>query len=294
MLAVGRNTAINKGYKIGSYFAIKRSAMPDATADIDKKTQQQWKLVAIEEDGSMELADVAKDGSLGSDKKIVPLDDFLAAYQECKAKQFIGNYPAIDAMHDKELPKKELMGITASLICTLMRKHRAPDVKILSMPAKAVYALTKFDVGEYVAIPASNNLSNEGGKEMEAKMNQLKAVKVVIGMPERAETVYIKEQSTTKEFAAQFWNMARTENRAKANVEISPIDVSFRPPTTASTNTNKVIVVKVPCAVSFRAIDADAEIVLYAPKLKNVETAKKQKSTHAVLDQKGAKKSKVE
>jgi hypothetical protein len=293
-LAIGRNTAINKGYKVGSYFAIKRSALPDATVDIDKKTQQQWKLVGIEEDGAMELANVAADGSIGSDKKAVPLDDFLTTYQECKAKQFLCNYPASDAMHDHELQKKEVMGITATLLCTLMRKHRAPNVKILALPAKAVYASAKFEVGEYVAVPASNNFSNELNKEMDVRMNQLKAIQIDIAMPDRIETVYIKEQSTTKEFAAQFWNMARTENRNKANVHICLMDVSFRPPTTAATNTNKIIVVKVPCAVNFRTIDTDAEVMLYAPKLKNVETSKKQKSTHAVLEQKGAKKSKVQ
>jgi hypothetical protein len=277
----GYRTAINKGYKVGMYLQLE-PVKGSNTAEHSELVQ--WKVASIGDDGSFELTDVAADGKVVCDSKTtVGLEKIVELYRACKEKEFLANYPGIDASNDNELEKIEFKGMVASALMAL--KFAPPKVRIMMKPIRGVYALENFTYGQYVVAPMSRTIVVDPKKESGGAS---KAIRVGIKY-DGAPAVFINPDMPSAEYASQFWAIRVVDNKAIANCEYEERTLSMRRATDKAKNANQVIEFVIPVICNVREIKQDEEIVVYKADTNCVPPAAKKRSVPMLLESKGKK-----
>lgn len=262
---VGKTTASNKDIVEGSYLQLKKQE-----TDVPPAMQDMWQITEVLGDGTVKAAKVMPDGKTHDAITSLPLAEVDNFYKICKPRVFAKGYPSTDATHDRDLIVSEYKGMVFGAINALLRKFGSTNARVIVKPFKAVVASEKFKAGAYVAVPASRFIVSD----TDAQKNQTKYVDVTINGGADDLKMCIAPSPPTDEFVVQYWCLRTEHDRDKCNCEIKAKQIKTKSPVFSDKNFNPGhIELTIPCAVNFKAIDVDQEIVLYIPKAEQDNTA---------------------
>ena len=244
---LARATLQNKGFTVGKCGTRKDVKEQDPT--------QQLKIIEISGEGTVKLAD-------GANETTVELDGFLHKYKEVKEKQFVNDYPAIDACNDASATELDKKCMIYNAIRECLIKNGVPNARIMIQPRKGVYANANLQAGAYVVAPGLNNLAAVTIENKTGTPCPRKSVEV-FSSESALPRFFVCPQGSTDKFAAQFWAIVDTDVVEKANCVYTEQVVKMRRPTLAAKTDKPIIEIKVPCITNNKAIKENDEIVVY-------------------------------
>ena len=266
------------GFKIGDFVKPKKGTCWE---------QFQIKAIGSDADFSVEFSRVDPvEGTVVHDSlTTMSLEKFASGYTSVVGKnshiEIVEKYPAIDPSESLAFQQAVLQGHLVDSLFQLSVQHAKPNVRMFRRPEVRVLALEAFEVGMFVAVPSTTNISVYD--PLVSKL-WLRTVIATVG-----DTKFALHPMENKEFMAVAWNVKVVHEKDKANCTMESKHAHGKHFTIKKTNTNQVIDVDVPCIVNCKAIQKHDEIVLYRPRLDapsvgikrgapiNITTAKAQK-----------------
>jgi hypothetical protein len=240
--------------------------------------RDQWQLTKMNNDGSVLLTEINKDGTLKPESvSSVGMDDFMLNYKVSLGLE-LDNRPPLCSCADID---KDLL---LSVVYAAMYKKReafpeAGVARIQVRPSKTVFALRTWKTGENVAMPLT---CAKQLKVLDAEKDESETSTSFVATLEDAEgntTRFAMPQMHTKEFVSLAYMFKITDKEDDANLKLAELPVAA--PVFALPNCPR-FQVALPVVQAAKAINCEDEMILYIPKAKK-EAEMKRKAKDVVL-----------
>jgi hypothetical protein len=274
VLGAGKQTLLNKGVSVNSYVVKAKGAV----------ATEQWLIKDISDDGSVAMCKVDRFGAALDEQAVtLQLEAFLQTYKVVpKPIRLLKNYPSIDAKNSTIFDDTLLKCIVASSVATLVKAVPLPSVKIIDQPCVGVYATTAYDAGQLKLTPATTSIVEKSNKAP-----PLKAAEATIdGVAHKFVLIPVPNSN---EFVCPMWNLKIVHDLKFANMAMVSTPVYSKAPTISVDGDSPIMTCNIPCALNFKEVNENDELVLYKQKQGG---DKEMKRLSVLLDSKIAKKSK--
>ncbi len=240
--------------------------------------RDQWQLTKINNDGSVLLTEINKDGTLKPESvSSVGMDDFMINYKVSLGLE-LDNRPPLCSCADID---KDLL---LSVVYAAMYKKReafpeAGVARIQVRPSKTVFALRTWKTGENVAMPLTCAKQLE---VLDAEKDESETSTSFVATLEDSEgnaTRFAMPQMYSKEFVSLAYMFKITDKEDDANLKLAELPVAA--PVFALPNCPR-FQVALPVVQAAKAINCEDEMILYIPKAKK-EAEMKRKAKDVVL-----------
>ena len=248
--------------------------------------RDQWQLTKMNNDGSVLLTEINKDGTLKPESvSSVGMDDFMINYKVSLGLE-LDNRPPLCSCADID---KDLL---LSVVYAAMYKKRqafpeAGVARIQVRPRKTVFALRTWNTGETVAMPLT---CAKQLKVLDAEKDESETSTSFVATLEDAEgntTRVAMSQMYSKEFVSLAYMFKITDKEDDANLKLAELPVAA--PLFALPNCPR-FQVALPVVQAAKAINCEDEMILYIQDQSAKPT--KRKAKDVVLGDGAAKKEK--
>ena len=238
---------------------------------VKKKKGTNWEqffIKSIFDDGAVELATVTPtDGTILHDAiEKIEREEFTSSYQTITNQiTVLDTYPAIDAVNSNEMQNMYDKALVMIGLLKLVRAHESPDVRILTSPSTRVIALNDFGVGKLVITPGTLNIVEH------KDMDHVLAVEF-----DGVKSKYGLAPCSNKTFTSVMWRAKVIDDRDKANCEHVTKELygkEFGHKQRVITPTIKIGYI---CAVNFKEINENDEILIFRPGIAKKEPKKRE------------------
>ena len=248
----GRATVVNVGFSIGAVIEPKKT----------KEDQDiQYAIKYINDDGSVGAQRIMPSGGEDKEMTIIGIDNLVNHYrQAAKRITLHEGYPDNAAIESDELQNMVVRGVVGLAMKRMHADGEYTTVKFRAQksPKERLFALSAADKKCLRVVPITHRFGTVPSTD---------ALDVVVVDGER----YLLQRNVSKGCCSEFFVMRTVHERKDANMELK----TFK-------ETVEGIDVKVPCAVNFKDVKANDEVVLFKPA--PPKAAPKAKPVMAVLE----------
>jgi hypothetical protein len=249
----GRATVTNVGFSIGVVVEPKKVAEDE---DI------QYMIKYINDDGSVGAQRIDHNGAESKDITIIEMDELVNKYRHTQKKiALVEGYPENAAIESDEFKNMILRGAVALALKRLSADDAGAYMKMQwrsqKYPKERLFAVIAAKAGKIRIVPITHKFAEQSGSNvLEVVVDGVKL------MPQR---------NVTSQCTSEFFLMRIVHEEQKANMKMR----TFK-------ETVDGIVVQIPCAVSFKVVAENDEVVLYKPAPNKITP--KAKAVAAVLE----------
>jgi hypothetical protein len=266
---IGRSKVLLKGFAVGNFVRLRTSS-----------NWEQFEILAIEEDGTVQLRAVNAVDGLPGDIASVSRDTFISDYVITTHNiEVQANYPDKDATNSRALREAAVKGALQSCLYQLVQAHPAPNARVFKSPVKSVIALQAYAQGKLVITPGTLTVSIDRSTSDRANIPHDRAivVKPVAAHYLDLDFRFLLVPVQTNDFINIMWCAKVVKNREEANcemierkcvqsvsIESLPYAKPSRAPAGAKAPTPlNPVTFGIQCAWNFKDIQENDEIVIY-------------------------------
>ena len=248
----GRATVLHYGFSIGTVIEPKK---------VEEHEDIQYAIKYINDDGSVGARLIEPSGGESKDITILDIDTLVKQYRKAsKQIALLGGYPDNAAIDSDELQNMIVKGAVAFAIKRLVVDSAYTTMKwrVQKSPKERLVALNAADKKCLRVVPITHKLGTDPSDDV--------IDVVVVG-----GVKFLLQRNVSKDCCSEYFIMRVVHDKRDANMEIKIF-----------TEIVEGITVKVACAVNFKDVKANGEVVLFKPA--PTKAAAKSKAVVAVLE----------
>jgi len=261
-VASHKSTIMSKGYAVGKFVHLIQK---------DVVHVKQMMITEIGDDGVVTIEACGTDGEPTGVQSDVAFDIFCEKYKLIKDTAVIqlANYPTAAPRTNNEFLNMNLKAVVTNALYTLSVLVDDPVVRVQEKPMSAVFAAKPYKKGALVFVPATLQVAVEANPT-NATPKSTHYGAIVTGFD---KIRFFLMRSTSKEFVPPIWFLRSSTNEKEANAMVVKKRITCTNPVVGAKG-ERTIVVTIECIENYKAIEADAEIVLITKDVKKVAEGK--------------------
>ena len=228
-------------------------------AVVQTSSEQQYLIEYVNDDGSVGMFKIARDGTAGEDIHIVSMAEVLKNYKVAKVRsKMMDGYPENSCVVSQEYLDLRDRATIVFALDELHKKSKHMTYTCQSKPTQRLFAsLACHDIEGMCIVPLTTSISKARAGNPESAI----ATATLDG------SIWKLGRQTAETCVSEFFLLRQVEDRKSANMVLKTMVVKVDTPR------KKAVQVSIVCAVNNAAIAKGAELVLYIPKKKRRLTA---------------------
>ena len=264
VLNVGKRTVEQAGFVEGSLVQLNPKAIEKSKGTV----WDQWKIVKVNQDGSVLLNIVNKDGTLDESAVVsVDMDAFLSSYKAATSQIEIEKRQPLAESDDFHADL--LHGIVYEVLYRTKVDFPEGDlVRVQTKPSKAIFSLRSWAPGESIAIPVT------GARQLKVvqadKDDGSNPFVAVVSRGDGAKVHLALNQLFSKTHVSLPYLLKTTDKKEDANLEVSSLSVGF----IVWALKGERVTVEIPVIKAVKHINVEDEMALFVVAKEKKETKK--------------------